>query len=251
MEDTNGTQWQWGGSLHPRDHQERLRAIGDEMFVTMQRTSMSTIIYEMLDYATGLTDATGRLITQGNGVTLFWARSTTVCAACWTSSATMGLQPGDIIITNDPYGGGGTHLSDVSLIMPIFYEGKLVAFAANKGHWTEVGGMAAGSWTTDSTEIYQEGLQFPVIKLFEQGKINQGLVDLIRANVRTPDMSIGDMMAQAASLRIAERRFRELCDKYGVETVMAGIETLMERQRELIRQELAQIPPACMRRRIT
>jgi len=222
---------------------ESLRAIGDEMFVTMQRTSMSVIIYETLDYATGLTDATGRLITQGNGVTLFLGTLDYGVRSVLDKFGYDGLRPGDIIITNDPYGGGGTHLSDVSLIMPIFYDGKVVAFAANKGHWTEVGGMAAGSWTTDSTEIYQEGLQFPVIKIFEEGRLNQGLVDLIRANVRTPDMSIGDMMAQAASLRIADRRFRDLVTKYGVNTVMAGIEKLMNDSEKLIRQELRKIPP--------
>jgi N-methylhydantoinase B len=124
------------------------------------------------------------------------------------------LRPGDIIVTNDPYEGGGTHLSDVSLLMPIFYKDRIVAFSANKGHWTEVGGMAAGSWTTNSTEIYQEGLQFPCIKIFNEGKPNASLIDLIRVNVRTPDMTIGDMYAQAASLRIAERRFQELCDKH-------------------------------------
>jgi N-methylhydantoinase B len=187
---------------------EQLVAIGDEMFVTTQRTSMSTIIYEVLDYATGLTDAQGRLITQGNGVTLFLGTLDFGVRSVLEKFGPDGLKPGDVIMTNDPYEGGGTHLSDVSLIMPIFYDGKIVAFAANKGHWTEVGGMAAGSWTTNSTEIYQEGLQFPCIKAFEEGQPIQSLIDLIRANVRTPDMSIGDMFAQVASLRIADR-FRE------------------------------------------
>lgn len=220
-----------------------LLAIGDEMFVTMQRTSMSTIIYETLDYATGLTDAKGRLVTQGNGVTLFLGTLDYGVRSVLDKFGYDGLNPGDIVMTNDPYAGGGTHLSDVSLIMPIFYDGKIVAFAANKGHWTEVGGMAAGSWTTDSTEIYQEGLQFPVIKIFEEGEVVQGLVDLIRANVRTPDMSIGDMYAQAASVRIADRRFRDLCDKYGVDVVLAGIDSLMDHSEQLIRQELKSIPP--------
>jgi len=220
-----------------------LLAIGDEMFVTMQRTSMSTIIYETLDYATGLTDARGRLVTQGNGVTLFLGTLDYGVRSVVDKFGHDGLNPGDIVMTNDPYAGGGTHLSDVSLIMPIFYDGNIVAFAANKGHWTEVGGMAAGSWTTDSTEIYQEGLQFPVIKIFEEGEVVQGLVDLIRANVRTPDMSIGDMYAQAASVRIADRRFRDLCDKYGVDVVLAGIDSLMDHSEQLIRQELKSIPP--------
>lgn len=222
---------------------EGLVAVGDEMFVTMQRTSMSTIIYEVLDYATGLLDAKGRLITQGNGVTLFLGTLDFAVREALRKFGPEGLKPGDIIITNDPYVGGGTHLSDVTLLTPIFYAGKIVAFAANKGHWTEVGGMAAGSWTTDSTEVYQEGLQFPNTKIFEEGKPIQSLIDLIRANVRTPDMTIGDMHAQAASLRIADRRFNDLCDKYGVDTVLAGIDALMDHSEQMTRQELEKIPP--------
>ena len=221
---------------------EGLLAVGDEMFVTMQRTSMSTIIYEVLDYATGLTDAKGRLITQGNGVTLFLGTLDFGVQSVLDKFGEEGLKPGDIIITNDPYEGGGTHLSDVTLIMPIFFKGKIIAFSANKGHWTEVGGMAAGSWTTNSTEIYQEGLQFPCIKIFNEGEPNQSLIDLIRANVRTPDMSIGDMYAQAASLRIAEKRFQELCEKYSVENVLAGVETLMNHSEQLVIQEIKKIP---------
>src|SRR5947209_20134381 len=124
-----------------------LVAIGDEMFVALQRTSMSTIIYEVLDYATGLTDARGQLITQGNGVTLFLG---TLSHAVSYTLQKFGddLSPGDIIVTNDPYTGGGTHLSDVSLIMPIFYDGEVVAFAGNKDDWTEVCGKDPGSRTT-------------------------------------------------------------------------------------------------------
>ncbi len=221
---------------------EGLRSIGDEMFVTMQRTSMSTIIYEVLDYAVGLTDAEGNLITQGNGVTLFLGTLDFGVRSILDKFGAENLKPGDIYITNDPYTGGGTHLSDVSIIAPIFYDGQLVAFAANKGHWTEVGGMAAGSWTTNSTEIYQEGLQFPAIKLFDQGEPIQSLLDIIRANVRTPDMSIGDMYAQVASMRIAERRFQEMCDKYGADLVLRGIDALLDYSEALTRQELSKLP---------
>ena len=221
---------------------EGLGAIGDEMFVTMQRTSMSTIIYEVLDYAVGLTDAKGNLITQGNGVTLFLGTLDFGARSVLDKFGAENLKPGDIYITNDPYTGGGTHLSDVSILAPIFYEGRLVAFAANKGHWTEVGGMAAGSWTTNSTEVYQEGLQFPCIKLFDQGEPIQSLLDIIRANVRTPDMSIGDMYAQVASMRIAERRFQEMCSKYGVDLVLRGIDALLDYGEQLTRQELKKLP---------
>src|SRR5439155_6356028 len=124
-----------------------LVAIGDEMFVALQRTSMSTIIYEVLDYATGLTDSRGQLITQGNGVTLFLG---TLSHAVSYTLEKFGadLRPGDIIVTNDAYTGGGTRLWHVSLIMAIFDGWEIVACAANKGHWTAGGGKDPGARPT-------------------------------------------------------------------------------------------------------
>ncbi|MBM7855062.1 N-methylhydantoinase B [Desulfohalotomaculum tongense] len=222
---------------------DSLTAIGDEMFYALARTSMSPIIYEVLDYASGLTDAKGNLLTQGNGVTGFIGLLTFMVKATLEKFNKEGdLKPGDIIIINDPYMGGGSHLSDVGLVMPIFYKGELVAFSANKAHWTEVGGKDPGSWTTDSTEIYQEGLQFPCVKLFEEGKVNQPLVDIIAANVRFPDLSLGDMWAQVAALRTGERRFIELCGKYGKDLVLASIDRLLEHGEQITRKELAKLP---------
>jgi N-methylhydantoinase B len=218
-----------------------LVATGDEMFVALQRTSMSTIIYEVLDYATGLTDAQGQLITQGNGVTLFLGTLSHAVQYAREKFADK-LEPGDIVITNDPYTGGGTHLSDISLVMPIFHEREIVAFAANKAHWTEVGGKDPGSWTTDATEVYQEGLQFPCVKLFERGEPIQSLVDLIAANVRLPDMTLGDMWACVAALRVGERRFQELCAKYGTDTVLASVDKLLDDGDRLTRAALRRLP---------
>jgi N-methylhydantoinase B len=218
-----------------------LVAAGDEMFYALQRTAKSTIIYEVLDYATGFLDAKGQLITQGNGVTLFLG---TLSFATQYVLQKFGedLHPGDIFILNDPYVGGGTHLSDVSLIMPIFCEGEVVAFAANKAHWTEVGGKDPGSWTTDSTEIYQEGLQFPAVKIFHAGEPNQAVIDIIEANVRTPDMSIGDMYAGVAALRVGERRLDEIFRKYGKATVLFAIEELFNHGERMARAELEKLP---------
>ncbi len=220
-----------------------LIAISDEMFIVLQKTAMSTVIYETLDYACGLTDATAQLISQGNGVTGFLGCLTyaveDVLAKFGGKNA---IYPGDVFITNEPYGGGGTHLSDVTLIAPIFHGDRLVAFAANKGHWNELGGKDPGSWTTDATEIYQEGLQFPCIKLFERGQPNQGVIDMLAANVRTPDMTLGDMWACIAALRIGEQRFVDLVEKYGQRTVLAGIDKLLADSEALTRQELAALP---------
>lgn len=221
---------------------DALVAIGDEMFIALQRTSKSTIIYEVLDYASGLIDAKGQLITQGNGVTGFLGTLTFAVRSTLAKFGPEHLHPGDVIITNDPYSGGGTHLSDVSLIVPIFYEGQLVAFSASKAHWTEVGGKDPGSWTTDSTEIFQEGLQFPCVKLYEEGRPVQSLIDLIEANVRLPDMTLGDMYAQAASLRLGERRFQELCQKYRLDVVLYAIEALLAYGEQMTKLELAKLP---------
>lgn len=222
---------------------DSLVAIGDEMFYALARTSMSPIIYEVLDYASGLADAKGQLLTQGNGVTGFIGMLSFMVKQTVEKYNKKGdLKPGDVLIINDPYGGGGSHLSDVGLVMPIFYEGELVAFSANKAHWTEVGGKDPGSFTNDATEIFQEGLQFPCVKLMDEGKINQALVDMIQSNVRFPDLSLGDMWAQIAALRTGERRFHELCDKYGKEVVLASIDHLLDHGEQLTRKELEKLP---------
>ena len=128
-------------------------AIGEEMFVALQRSSMSPIIYETLDYAVGITDAEANLIAQGNGVVSFLGTLDAAVSSVRKKFKIENIFPGDIFVTNDPYSGGGTHLSDVTLVLPVFYDGELVAFVANKAHWTEMGGKAPGSFTTDSTEI--------------------------------------------------------------------------------------------------
>lgn len=221
---------------------DSLVAIGDEMFVALQRTAKSTIIYEVLDYASGLVDPRGQLITQGNGVTLFLGTLTFAVQSTLEKFGADGLHPGDVVITNDPYSGGGTHLSDVTLIVPIFHRDRLVAFSACKAHWTEVGGKDPGSWTTDATEVFQEGLQFPCVKLYERGRPVQSLIDLIEANVRLPDMTLGDMHAQAASVRLGAQRFVELCDKYGGDTVETAIAALMDHGERMTRLALADLP---------
>jgi N-methylhydantoinase B len=220
---------------------DALAAVGDEMFETLLRTSMSPIIYEVLDFASGLTDARGQLITQGNGVSGFLGMlSTSVQAVLekWEGK----LDPGDIVVTNDPYIGGGSHLSDVSLVAPIFHSGRLVAFAASKAHWTEVGGMSPGSFTPDSTEVFQEGLQLPCVKIAQKGRLNQALVDAIAANVRLPEMTLGDLHAQSAAMRVGERRFLEVCDKYGLPTVLDATEASFDHAERLARLELAKLP---------
>jgi N-methylhydantoinase B len=221
--------------------EDSLVAICDEMFATVRRTSQSTIIYEVLDLAVGLTDASGRLITQGNGVPFFLGVLDQAVREILAKHSVTDLASGDIFITNDPYE-SGTHLSDVTVVAPIFADGELVGFAANKAHWIDVGGKDAGSVATDATEIFQEGLQFPYIRLFHAGAPDAGVFDVIRANVRTPGMSVGDLLAQVASVRIAARRFSDLCGKYGVTGVRMAISRMIDHSRQLVALALERLP---------
>lgn len=221
---------------------DSLLAAGDEMFIALARTSMSPIIYEVLDYASGLTDAEGNLLTQGNGVTGFIGMLSFMVKETLAKYPGDKLKEGDVIIINDPYQGGGSHLSDVGLVMPIFHDNKLIAFAANKAHWTEVGGKDPGSFTNDAVDIFQEGLQFPCIKLFNEGVVNEALVEIISANVRFPDLSLGDMYAQVAALKTGEKRVKELCEKYSSEVIQSAITYHLNHGEKISRAELAKLP---------
>ena len=218
-----------------------LIAAAEESFVAFGRTSKSPVIYEVLDYAAGLTDARGRLVAQANGVPGFLGTLDLATQDCIRKFGEDGFVPGDICITNVPYT-SGTHLNDVTLVMPVFVNRRLVGFSTIKGHWSELGGMHFGSWTSDSTEIYQEGMIFPPIKLFEAGKVVGAMVEMIRANVRTPVMTLGDMEAHAAALRVAARRIEELCDKYGVGLVLDAITRIMTKGEKLTRLKLKELP---------
>ena len=235
---------------HPRDGtrdrftmdvlREAFFAVTDEMFVSLQRTSQSPVIYEVLDFAVGLTDAGGELVSQGNGIAGFLGPLGE--AVRDTLVRIPDLAPGDVVATNDPFAGGGGHLSDVAMVRPIFVNDELVAFACAKGHWSEVGGKDPGSWTADSVEIFQEGLQLPFVRVGRGGELDRDLVAIIGANSRLPDMTIGDLTAFAACLEVAERRLLEVCRRYGVDDVTAAMRAAHERSEALSRAAVGRLP---------
>src|SRR5215211_1162529 len=140
----------------------------------------------------------GVVIAQDNGLCLFTGTFKPQVESILAKWPAAQMRPGDIYMTNSPYG-GGTHTADIALINPIFAGGNLLAFGISVTHWTEVGGKVLGSLAPDSTEIYQEGLQFPQLRLYREGEINDAIVDIIRANVRLPQMSLGDLNAGIAA----------------------------------------------------
>jgi N-methylhydantoinase B len=223
--------------------QDALVAAGDEMFQTLQRTSMSPIIYESLDYAVGITDVKGELLAQGNGVTAFLAALDAVVSATLEKfDGENSLQEGDVIIANTPYAGGGTHLSDVSVVYPVFYKKELVAFTVNKAHWTELGGTFPGSVSTVATEIYQEGLHFPFVKIKSKGILNDAIIDLIRVNVRLPESTLGDLFAGIAAAEVGAKRVISIIEKYGLPTYKKAKEDFLAYGERMCIEALKEIP---------
>jgi len=213
----------------------------EEMFYSWGRTAKSPVIYEVLDYAVGLIDSGGEnLITQAPGIPAFtgvldFAAKEVV--EKWRDD----IRPGDIFISNVPYS-SGTHLNDVTLVMPIFHRDRRLGFATAKGHWSEIGGMHFGSWTSDATEIFQEGLQLPCVKLHIEGEPNRNVIDIIRFNSRLPEFALGDMRAQVASMKVAARRVTRLVEKYGLDTVLQAMEKLLEDGERYAKLKLQQMP---------
>lgn len=219
---------------------EGFLAVADEMFISLQRTSQSPIVYEVLDFGVGLTDSRGELVSQGNGVAGFLGPLGDVVTA--SLELMSNLIAGDVVVANDPYAGGGTHLSDVAMVRPVFVDGELVAFAAAKAHWTDVGGRDPGSWSSSTTSVFQEGLQMPFIRAWQGGQLNDDIVRIITANSRLPSQALGDLMAQAACLEVADRRVQELCSRYGTDTVKQAMREVLDRSERLAQAALANLP---------
>src|SRR3546814_709048 len=155
--------------------------------------------------------------------------------------------PGVVYIVNDPYL-GGTHLMDVLFVKPFFYKGKLFSWLSNTGHWPDIGGMVPGGFSANATEVEQEGLRLPPVKLYKAGVLDEEILSIILSNIRIADQRIGDIKAQAAALAIGEKRLTALLDRYGAEVVEQAIEELKQRASQQMRARIATIPRSEERR---
>jgi len=218
-----------------------LVSAAEQMFVALGRTAKSSVIYEVLDYGCAVIDREGRMVAQANGIPPFIGVLTDAVRDVLGKFRGR-IRPGDVFMTNDPYMGGATHQNDVVLVAPVFFDGELVLFAASKAHWNDVGGKDPGSWSPSATDIYQEGIQFPVVRLVAAGEEVEDIVQIVARNVRAPELTLGDMRAQAASLQVAARRVGELCGKFGVAAVLEAIDLSMEQGRRHALAELRTLP---------
>src|SRR3954467_1331559 len=212
-----------------------------EMGITMIRTAFSPIFNEGLDFSCVLFDRRGNMIGQAEFCPAQLAASLFIVRWTLEELGVDSFEPGDVVLHNDPYR-GGAHIPEHSVIRPVFHEGELFGFVANVGHLAEIGGKAVGSFAADATEVFQEGLRIPPVKIVRRDEPNMELWKLIMANHRTPRNTWGDLNAQIGSLRVAERRVVELCDRYGREFLERAADELMDYSERWMRAEIDAIP---------
>lgn len=223
--------------------QSSLSAITDEMFATMRRTAMSSIIYEVLDFGVALFNANGDLASSGSGIPGFIGMlEPGVKAIMEKFDVTKEIFDGDIFMLNIPHMGGVSHVNDVVLIMPVFANGNLVGWLSNKAHWVDLGGAFPGGISPDATEVYQEGLQLPGIKIMEKGQLNQAVLDIILINSRVPETTKGDFWAGISSMRAGQKRFLTLIEKYGEPAITFAMEDYIALGEKISRASMKDLP---------
>ena len=221
--------------------QSGLQQVCNEMDLAFVRSAFSPVISEALDRSDGIYHKdTGELIAQGElGLPVFVG--TMQFGTQHVIERAKNLQPGDVYIVNDPYL-GGTHLMDVRFVKPFFYKGELFAWLANTGHWPDTGGAVPGGFSANATEVEQEGLRLPPVKLYKGGQLDDEILSIILSNIRIADQRIGDIKAQASALTVGEKRFTALIERYGAEAINQAIVELKSRAAQQMRARIQQIP---------
>ena len=214
-----------------------LIAITEEMKTNLMRSAYSMIIYEAQDFTVGLFDENGETVSIGIGLPMFIRGMSDTVKAMLKHFGKEGIFEGDVLLTNDAYI-TGSHLNHMTFAVPIFYQTKLIGFSACMAHWADVGGTLDGM----TKDIYSEGLQMPIVKIYRQGEMNEDVLAIIRMNIRLPDRGIGDLNAQVASVRTGSKRFLELVERYGLGAVVLGIQDIMNHTEAIAREQLKTIP---------
>jgi N-methylhydantoinase B len=212
-------------------------AVTEEMKTNLMRTAYNMIIYEALDFTVGLFTAEGDTVSIGLGLPSFIRGMSETVRAKIRHFGKDGLEPGDILVTNDAYL-TGSHLNHFTFSIPIFHQGVLAGFSCCMAHWPDVGGTLGGV----TTDIYSEGIQIPIVKYQKAGIVNEELVEIIRMNVRIPERAMGDLRAQLTAVKSGEKRFLELLERYGRDEVLGAIRTIMDQSEALARRHTLSIP---------
>ena len=219
-----------------------LRSITDETFIALTKSAYSTNIKERRDHSTAIIDPGGRLVVQSAAALPIHIASMSGLMQCLLEKYGHDIREGDMFVANDPHTAGGTHLPDINYAMPVYLDGELLAFVCNIAHHADVGGMAPGSMAGGMSEIFQEGLRIPVIKLFREGELQQDILDLLLLNVRVPEERRGDHYAQIAACRLGQRRLLEVVETYSLERVRIAFDAIMSRTEQRFRRAIEEIP---------
>ena len=214
-----------------------LSGVAEEMGAVLIRGAYSSNIKERRDCSAALFDAEGRMVAQAEHIPVHLGAMPEAVAAVMKKEP----EPGDVFALNDPYS-GGTHLPDITLVSSVAIEDEIIGYAVTRAHHSDVGGMRPGSMPSDSREIYQEGIIIPPVRLVRGGEYVQDVLDLLLANVRTPDLRRGDLRAQIAANQLAETRILELIERRGRETVLAAFEEVISYTERRTREAIRDIP---------
>lgn len=215
-----------------------IAAAGDAEAIVI-RTAFSPILRESFDFCSMILDADGDAVVQSPRSAMSFVGTLPITLKHFLNKFPQaGLKPGDVLITNDPWIGTG-HLYDISMLIPVFQRGKLVAFSGSVGHWADIGGSI---WSADTYEVYEEGLFIPPIKVYEAGEPVEPIFDLIRANVRVPEQVIGDFYAQLAACEIGAKRLLELLEEEELSDFSPLSKAILQRSEERMRQAIDGIP---------
>ena len=219
-------------------------SISEEMGAALRRSAFSSNIKERRDYSCAVYDGAGQVLAMGDHMPVHLGSMPASVAA---ARAALRFEPGDIALLNDPFA-GGTHLPDLTLVMPVFVDARRAPqfFVASRAHHADIGGALAGSMGP-AREIFQEGLRIPPVKIFQQGQVNGNVLSLVLSNVRTPSERAGDLAAQIASCRLGERRLREVAGKYGTSEVLRYACHLLNYSEKMLRAVLHSLKPGIYR----
>lgn len=219
-----------------------LTSICDEMFLAIMKSAYSTNIKERHDHSAAIFDPEGRVVVQGESLPLHLASMLGLVEVVLDRYGIEEIKPGDMFLSNDPFVGKGSHLPDVAILAPIFRDGEVVLFVSNIAHHSDIGGMAPGSMAGGMTEIYQEGLRIPPIRIVQEDKILQDVFDLVLLNVRVPSERRGDYLAQIAANRLGNRRLTELFKKWSKEQMKLGCSAIIDAVTRRMRSSIAELP---------
>jgi N-methylhydantoinase B len=217
-----------------------LAAVMAEMRTNVKRAAYSPVVSMLEDFSCGLFNPAAELIAQGPDHPGHIVPLLAGVRACMEDFEGR-LADGDVLLLNDPYR-GGTHLNDVTVLVPLFVDEELFCFPAVRAHWADVGGIAPGSYAGDASNVFYEGIRIPPIKLYERGELNESAFKVLMANMRVPDERQGDLLACVAACRTGEKRILEMLDRYGKETFLAAVEASLDRAERRMAGQIEELP---------